>query len=152
MSDENEFESNEAVDGGKLRKMYEEALKKNKELSENLSKFEARERARDVESFLRDKGLNPKAAKFVPADADLESWVSENADLFPNATQGGGEGSGEAEGQSLSESNAAAFDQIQKVNASGANQTVDLAALQSQIKNSKDPAALEALMAQYRMQ
>jgi hypothetical protein len=138
------------LDGGKLRKLYEESLKSKKELETKLAELEAKERGRSVESFLQAKGLNPKLAKFVPADAGdeekLNAWVEDNKDLFgaPVASEEPGK-------PSLPEESAKAFSQIQQVSEAGNIQTVDLNSLQAQIGATKNMDELRQLMAQYRV-
>jgi hypothetical protein len=149
MSEINET-NDEQLDGGKLRKLYEESLKSKKELENKLAELESRERGRSVESFLQAKGLNPKLAKFVPPDAvdeeKLNGWLEENKDLFGSAPAGEEPGK-----MSLPQESANAFKQIQQVSEAGNIQTVDLASLQSQIGATKNMDELRSLMAQYRV-
>lgn len=146
MENENELNEN---DGGKLRKLYEDSLKKNKEMSDRLAAMEARERTSSVEKALSDKGLNPKLAKFVPAEdgsdpARLDTWIKENSELFGTPASAeetpGGQSSVDLAAQ-------AEFAKIQQVSQNGTHAVSDVAALQAQIRNTKTPAELDALMA-----
>lgn len=63
-------------------KALREALAKQKAENEALSKSLEALRTKDREREIKDRGLSPKVAKFIPADADLEKWLEENADVF----------------------------------------------------------------------
>lgn len=146
-------ELNEGTDGGKLRKMYEDALKKNKEMSDKLASLETSVRTQSVEKALAEKGLSPKLAKFVSAEdgsdpVRLDAWVKENAELFGAAKAPEDVTSGQP---SVDSATADAFGRIQQVSESGSHVVTDLAALNNQIKNAKTPAELEQLMMQYRV-
>lgn len=141
----------DGADGGKLRKMLEDALKEKKALAEKVADFESKARTQSVEKALSEKGLNPKLAKFVPADdaadpARLDAWVKDNAELFgtpnPPTEETGGETSVSPEGQ-------AAHTAIQNVSANGAHAVSDVSAIQARIKAAKNPAELDAIMAQF---
>lgn len=149
MSEDNEFDG--TTDGGKLRKMYEDALKEKKALAEKVAALEAKERTQTVEKFFSEKGLNPKLAKFVSDEdaadpARLDAWVKDNAELFgtpnPPVEETGGESSVPAEAQ-------AAHSAIQNVSANGAHAVSDVSAIQARIKAAKNPAELDAIMAQF---
>lgn len=88
---ENGQENGENGDGpAALRKAYEKQKATLSALEKELSTLKAEKRQKDLESTLSEKGLNAKVAKFIPADADLDEWLAENADLFgaaPQATQ-----------------------------------------------------------------
>jgi hypothetical protein len=145
---------NETNDGGALRKQLEKVLADNKALTEKLTGLEAKERIRSVESVLVEKGLNPKLAKFVPAEdgvdpARMDNWIKENAELF-GTPAGSGEGEQLSGQPSVDPGTAQAFKQIQQVSQNGAHAVTDASAVLNQMKSAKDPAAFEALMAQYR--
>jgi hypothetical protein len=59
-----------------------DALAKQKAENEALVKSLETYRTKDREREIKDRGLSPKVAKFIPADADLEKWLEENADVF----------------------------------------------------------------------
>lgn len=82
-----DFQDAETDNGpAELRK----ALKKEKTERENDAKeiatLRAALRARSVKDVLDSKGVSPKIAKFIPSDVtapdQIESWLSENADVF----------------------------------------------------------------------
>lgn len=86
MSDEND--TNE---GGKgLRAQLEAALEEIKTLKQTAADAKAEARESKVTTVLKDKGVNPKVAKFIgPEVEDIEAWLTENADVF-GFTVGGG--------------------------------------------------------------
>ena len=71
-------EFNDEQDVAGIRKALEKA---NKELAA----FKAQERERQTVETLSAKGFSPKVAKFIPPDADVDEWLTENADLFGSA-------------------------------------------------------------------
>ncbi len=78
-------ESNDLV--RQLRKAQRTAEKRAKELEVELSSLRSAQRENVIKSVLESKGLNPKVARFVPADIDptedaLSQWVTEYADVF----------------------------------------------------------------------
>lgn len=153
LSDNDNLDGN-GTDGGALRKQLEKVLADNKALSEKLTSFESQARTQSVEKALSEKGLNPKLARFVSAEdgsdpARLDTWIKENSELFGTpAAPAAGEPAGQP---SVSDTAAQAFSQIQKVSESGSHVVTDLAALNQQIKNAKNPAEFDALLAQYRV-
>jgi hypothetical protein len=153
VSDNNEFDNENGNDGGALRKQLEAALAKLKEKDAKLADFEARERTRTVESALSERGLNPKLAKFVPADAatdlaQLDAWIKDNSDLFVPAASNSGPG--ESGGTSaVPEGEQAAWRQIQAASANGSQPVTDLSAAVTQMKGVKNDSELNALLSQY---
>jgi hypothetical protein len=154
------------LDGGGLRKELEKVLAANKELRDKVTTFESVQRVREVETVLTAKGLNPKLAKFVPAEtaADpsaIDSWVAENADLFPaakvDANQNGGTASVDAQlppattVPSVDHEGREAWSRIERVAANGSIQTVDVAGVESQLQGAQSPAELMAIMRQYQI-
>lgn len=84
MSDNNwDYDEDEtpAVDDSKLVKDLRKQLK---QASEALGALQAKDRERSVNSALSrvPDEKRAKIAKFIPADADAEAWLTENADLF----------------------------------------------------------------------
>lgn len=63
-------------------KALREALAKTKAENEALAKSLKALQDKDREREIKDRGLSPKVAKFIPEDADLEKWLEENADVF----------------------------------------------------------------------
>jgi hypothetical protein len=83
--DDNDYEFDS--DGpANLRKALKKADKQRKELEEQLSSLKSNLRQRSVKDVLEAKGVNPKIAAFIPADADtpeaIATWLDEYADVF----------------------------------------------------------------------
>lgn len=70
-----------------LRRLEKEQSKKIKELEQQLGSYKVAERESTVQYVLESMGVNPKIAKFIPQDIDVnletvETWVKDNADVF----------------------------------------------------------------------
>jgi len=70
-----------------LRRLEKEQSKKIKELEQQLTGYKVKERESTVQSVLESMGVNPKIARFIPQDIEVnsetvENWVKENADVF----------------------------------------------------------------------
>ena len=69
-----------------LRKALRRAEKEKKELTEQLASIQQDLRSRSVKEVLASKGVPDKVAKFIPGDVStpeqVESWLTENADVF----------------------------------------------------------------------
>ena len=83
----NEWDDDEQTDGpADLRKALKAQQKANAEMADRLSKAEATARNAVVKDVLTSKKVDPRIAKFIPADvgdeAGVASWLDENADLF----------------------------------------------------------------------
>ena len=70
-----------------LRRLEKEQSKKIKELEQQLGSYKVAERESTVQYVLESMGVNPKIAKFIPQDIDVnletvENWVRDNADVF----------------------------------------------------------------------
>jgi hypothetical protein len=69
-----------------LRKALKRAEKEKKELAEQLAAIQSDLRSRSVKDVLAQKGVPDKVAKFIPGDVStpeqIDSWLSENADVF----------------------------------------------------------------------
>lgn len=88
MTDEFEGQENE-LDGPKaLREAYERKSAEMQALSDQLAEAQKALRERSVVDSLKSKGLNERVAQFIPADADVDEWLTANSDLFAGA--GGG--------------------------------------------------------------
>lgn len=83
------------TDGGQLRKQLEAALKKNKELETQVTKFSEAEKQRQVTEALGGQGFkNPKrvsqhilADGIDPSDTDaVANWLKDNGDDYAKAT------------------------------------------------------------------
>lgn len=79
-----------------LRNQLKQALKSNKELNAKLAAAEGLVRKKNIGDYFRSKGINPKLAKYVPADLDpsddaLEKWIEEDGELFNIKPVDGGE-------------------------------------------------------------
>lgn len=155
MSDET-FDINSA-DGGGLRRELERVLADNKALRAKTEAFEAAKRTQDASEFLSARGLNPKLAKFVPAEAAgdpaaMDNWVKENAELFPTAPadQTGSQVQEPVQTEPIIEAGSRdGWSKIERVAANGSVEPVDIAALESQVAATQNPAELMALLRQY---
>lgn len=69
-----------------LRRQLKEAKQEASQFEAQLSEIRSEFRERTVVDVLKDKGVNPKVAKFIPSDVEgdeaISSWLEENADLF----------------------------------------------------------------------
>lgn len=70
-----------------LRKLEKEQSRRIKELEQQLGSYKVAERESTVQFVLESMGVNPKIAKFIPQDIEVnsetvENWVKENADVF----------------------------------------------------------------------
>lgn len=70
-----------------LRVQLKAALKAKKELEGKLASAEGQVRKANIGSYFREKGIDPRLAKYVPADLEptkeaLEAWVAEDGELF----------------------------------------------------------------------
>ena len=83
METEGQDDSNLVKD---LRKQLKEAQAAAREATEELSVLKSAKREATVTEFLKAKGVNPKAAKFIPTDLEDEeswsTWLEENGDVF----------------------------------------------------------------------
>ena len=72
----------------KLRKAKRADEKRIKELTEQLDTLSKAQRERVIKEVLDQKGVNPKAAKFIVRDLEdineesVSSWIEDNADLI----------------------------------------------------------------------
>lgn len=92
--DDFDFEDDQPVqqDGSdllkKLRKAKRADEKRIKELTEQLENLSKAQRERVIKDVLDQKGVNPKAAKFIVRDLEdfseesVSRWVEDNADLI----------------------------------------------------------------------
>lgn len=70
-----------------LRKLEKEQSRRIKELEQQLGSYKVAERESTVQFVLESMGVNPKIAKFIPQDIEVntetvENWVKENAEVF----------------------------------------------------------------------
>lgn len=70
-----------------LRKLEKEQSRRIKELEQQLGNYKVAERDNTVQFVLESMGVNPKIAKFIPQDIEVnaetvENWVKDNADVF----------------------------------------------------------------------
>lgn len=156
MVSDNEFDGE--LDGGKLRKLYEKSLEEKKALTDQVNDYQSKERTRSIESALSEKGLNPKLARFVPAEegsdpARLDTWLKENGDLFAPVEKNDDDPADSNDGgaSSIPTGTAEAFTKIAKVSENGSHSVVDLSALQAQMANVKTEAEFNALVSQYKI-
>ena len=71
----------------KVRRAERAKDKQLKELQAELESLRRFQREATISQVLAEKGVNPKVAKFIPADIDLSSdgisnWLNDNGDLF----------------------------------------------------------------------
>lgn len=71
----------------KVRRAERAKDKQLKELQAELESLRRFQREATISQVLAEKGVNPKVAKFIPADIDLSSdgisnWLTDNGDLF----------------------------------------------------------------------
>lgn len=71
----------------KVRKAERAKDKRIRELEAQLSELNNFKRTNSLTSILSEKGVNPKIAKFIPADMEITdesvlSWLNENGELF----------------------------------------------------------------------
>lgn len=69
-----------------LREKAEADSKVIREMAERLRKMEEAEQRRNLESTLNAKGLDPKVAELIPADANPEEWLTTYGNLFGAAS------------------------------------------------------------------
>ena len=77
-----------------LKKVRRAERSKDKQLKEALAELESLrkfQRESTISQVLNEKGVNPKVAKFIPADIELSAdsisaWLNDNGDLFGFAT------------------------------------------------------------------
>jgi len=150
---DDDYESTGSDSGPKaLRDALEKAQEQNKQLADRLAKFEQREREVQLGKALESKGLNPKIAGLIPADADPEKWVDEFGGLFAPTTPGGEPaaeaGSGGEAGTTVTEADQNALS-VQGSLASGGQPAGDAGqALSQRIAGAKSSEEVLAIMAE----
>jgi hypothetical protein len=72
-------DGHEQQTGGALRRQLEETLAANKRLEERLTQLERKE---TVGGLFKEKGIDPAAVALVPADADPQKWLEQNAQFL----------------------------------------------------------------------
>jgi phage-related protein len=91
--EEDEFSHLDETDGRgddvlkKLRRAERSKDKRVKELEAELESLRKFQRESTISQVLSEKGVNPKVAKFLPADIDLSSdgissWLEEHGEIF----------------------------------------------------------------------
>jgi hypothetical protein len=89
--DEDDFDDYDTDSGSdlvkQLRKAAKAAERKAAALEQELSSLRGEARTRTVKEVLASRGINPKVAKFLPADIEpteeaVAAWISEYADVF----------------------------------------------------------------------
>lgn len=84
--DDDDFETEEASGPANLRKALKKAEREAKAMRDELDALRAQQRQQNVKSLLETKGINPKIAALLPADADspekIDAWLGEYADVF----------------------------------------------------------------------
>lgn len=73
-----------------VRRAHKAAVKRLKELENELQGFRTESRKRTVADVLTSRGYNPKIAELIPGDvtneAEIVSWLDEKADVFQPMT------------------------------------------------------------------
>lgn len=86
--DDDEFDgaSNDSNAMKELRKAYKAAQRQNKELLDTLESLKSSVRERSVKDVLAQRGVSPKVAKLIPAEAtsaeEVEAWLDEFGEVF----------------------------------------------------------------------
>lgn len=86
MDQDGDYEDGQESSGKGLRGQLEQALADKKALEAEVAELRGKARQTEVSNVLTAKGVNPKVAKFIPADVEgeegISKWLEENADLF----------------------------------------------------------------------
>ncbi len=69
-----------------VRKALRNAEKQNKALKEELETYRTESRKREITNVIESRGLNPKVAGLIPADANVGEWLDAFGDLFAAPT------------------------------------------------------------------
>lgn len=96
--DEDEFDEFDDTEASgkalvsKLRRAERAKDKRVKELEAELDSLRKIQREANVTQVLSEKGVNPKIARFIPADVsnspeEIDAWLQENGELFGVSTQ-----------------------------------------------------------------
>jgi hypothetical protein len=176
--EEDEYEDDELEDSSlvkDLRKQIKDLSKTNGRLEKKLNTFVTQQRGSALADLLKDKGVSPAAAKFYPADADVDeesvtAWITENQDALgpikvaddatPTETPSPGEGQPQAvapDGQQLVEipsfvapEDRAAFARMQAAQLVGTSATTRDAEMVNGIKQCKTAEELTAFLSSQR--
>ncbi len=91
MDQDGDYEDGQESSGKGLRGQLEQALADKKALEAEVAELRGKARQTEVSNVLTAKGVNPKVAKFIPADVEgeegISKWLEENADLFGATSQ-----------------------------------------------------------------
>lgn len=124
-----------------LRKADRDKAKKLAEMEAELSALRAERRSLTVSQILEQEGVNPKIAKFIPAeitDADaIKGWLDENSEVF---------GFTRTDSQEVSEDEAA-LKRMNSVSA-GALSPTQVDDIWSKIDSAQSPEEVEMLIRQ----
>lgn len=86
MDQGDDLDNDHESSGKGLRGQLEQALADKKALEGQVAELLGKVRQTEVSNVLTAKGVNPKVAKFIPADVEgeegISKWLEENADLF----------------------------------------------------------------------
>lgn len=149
---DDDYGSNNSSEGPKaLRDALEKAQEQNKQLADRLAKYEQRERQEQLGKALESKGLNPKIAGLIPADADPEKWVADFGDLFAPTTPGGDQsqqGSGDEAGTAVTEADQQALSVQSSLTDGGQFAGSAAQALSQRVAAAKSPEEVLAIMAE----
>lgn len=129
-----------------LRKQLEAANKRAKEVEAELSGVKSQFRERSVADVLTAKGVNPKVAKFIPADVDgeeaISGWLEENKDVFGFQVS-------EPQGSPVSDETKAQLSQANRL-AESAVSPDKVADIESRINNAGSLEEINAALAEFQ--
>jgi hypothetical protein len=135
-----------------LRSQLEATLEENKTLKQELANLQSAARERSVTETLKAKGVNPKIAKFIPADVASEeqvsTWLTENADVFGFTVTDtpAGENASQADTPVADSADVQAARQLQGLSQQAAPPSI-VADLESRIAGAKSEAEVDAIWA-----
>ena len=136
----------------KLRKAYDAQKEKLATLEKELVSLRTQARQGVISQVLTSKGLNPKVAKYVPADIEptqdaIEKWLAEDGDVFAGQTVNSTEDDAPPAG--MDQTDVAAAQQIGRITLGAGSfdaGTVDRAI--DAINKAKTPEEIDAAMRQ----
>lgn len=135
-----------------VRRAHKAAVKRLKELENELQGYRTESRKRTVADVLTTRGYNPKIADLIPGDvtneAEIVSWLEERADVFqPVTVAADSDGASEEQMDSQPEVNIpAGFHQFNDVVNAGQAPMGDESQLLAMIAAAKNPDELNRVL------
>lgn len=80
--DEDDIDVSDSELPKKLRAVIKELKKENADLVGKYESLQKETRSRAVQEQITARGLNPKVAALIPADADVDEWLNEYGDVL----------------------------------------------------------------------